>query len=93
MQYNNLIALFDNWDSYVDTLEVANNAQGTLQEQQDIYMESTAAHLQQLETASEGVFDSLLDADTINTVADGLTTIVTGIESFVDSMGGGLGIL
>ena len=92
-QYNNLIALFDNWDSYIDTLEVAQNAQGTLQEQQDIYMESTAAHLEQLNAATEGIFDSLLNAGSINSVADVFTKLANGIEVIIDSAGGGLGIL
>jgi hypothetical protein len=45
-QYNNLIALFDNWDMYKSALETSANAAGTLNEQQDIFMESTTAHLQ-----------------------------------------------
>ena len=49
-QYNNLIALFDNWDMYSKSLETSANAMGTLQHQQDIYMESTEAKLQQLKT-------------------------------------------
>ena len=39
-QYNNLIALFDNWDKYTDALNMSANAAGTLNEQQEIYMES-----------------------------------------------------
>jgi hypothetical protein len=29
-QYNNLIALFDNWDKYVKSVNTSLNAQGTL---------------------------------------------------------------
>jgi len=36
-------------------------------------MESTAAHLQQLRTAAEGVYDSLLNAKDINSVVDVFT--------------------
>jgi TP901 family phage tail tape measure protein len=67
-QYNNLLSLFDNWDDYNTALETSKNAVGTLQEQQDTYMESTAAHLQQLSTAQEDLFDSLLSAKDINNV-------------------------
>ena len=52
-QYNNLIALFDNWDEYTRSLNVSLNANGTLQQQQNIYMESTEAHLQKLTTNLE----------------------------------------
>ena len=92
-QYNNLIALFDNWDMYKQSLEESRNAMGTLQTQQDIYMESTAAHLQQLRTAAEGVYDSLLNPKDINTAVDGLTEIVKGIEPVVDGLGGIKGML
>lgn len=92
-QYNNLLSLFDNWDMYTEALETSANAAGTLQEQQDIYAESTKAHLQELATATEGVFDSILDANMINSVADALLPIVNGIEQFVDGLGGGIGLL
>jgi len=44
-QYSNLMALFENFDKYTEALNTAQNAAGTLQQQQSIYMESTAAHL------------------------------------------------
>ncbi len=92
-QYNNLLSLFDNWDMYTDALKTSADAAGTLQEQQDIYAESTKAHLQELATATEGIFDSILDANMINSVADALLPIVNGIEQFVDGLGGGIGLL
>lgn len=92
-QYNNLLSLFDNWDMYKEALQTSADAQGTLQEQQDIYMESTAAHLKQLKTESEDLYDSLLDADSVNLVADGLTLVVKLMSNFVDSIGGGSGAL
>lgn len=92
-QYNNLIALFDNWDMYTKSLEESRNAMGTLQTQQDIYMESTAAHLQQLRTAAEGVYDSLLKSEDINSVVDVFTKWTKGIETVVDGLGGLKGIL
>lgn len=92
-QYNNLIALFDNWDKYTAALNMSANAAGTLNEQQDIYMQSTQAHLQQLSTATEGVFDSLLGGEDINKVVDAIIPIVEGIESVIDAIGGGAGVL
>ena len=92
-QYNNLLSLFDNWDMYTEALKTSADAAGTLQEQQDIYAESTQAHLQELSTSLEGVFDSMLDANMINTVTDALTPLVNGIERFIDSIGGGIGLL
>ena len=78
---------------YEKTLEESKNALGTLQTQQDIYMESTAAHLQQLRTAAEGVYDSLLNAKDINDVVDVFTQWTKSIETVVDGLGGLKGIL
>ena len=92
-QYNNLVALFDSWDMYTDALETSANAAGTLNKQQNIYMESTKAHLQQLSTAQEDLYKSLLDTDTINTVADVFRELIELTTTWVDSLGGGLGVL
>lgn len=78
---------------YEKTLEESKNALGTLQTQQDIYMESTAAHLQQLRTAAEGVYDSLINAKDINSVVDVFTQWTKSIETVVDGLGGLKGIL
>lgn len=92
-QYNNLLALFDNWDAYTRSLETSRNAAGTLQKQQDIYMESTRAHLNQLKAASEDLYDSLLNPKGLNPLIDGLTTITKLFSNFVDSIGGGGNVL
>lgn len=78
---------------YKSALETSANAAGTLNEQQDIFMESTTAHLQQMRTAAEGVYDSLLDAGTINTFVDGLTKALEITEQLVNGFGGLEGII
>jgi len=92
-QYNNLLSLFDNFDEYNKALDTARNATGTLQEQQDIYMDSTAAHLQQLKASVEDIYDSLINTDTIKGLTDGLSTAASFVANFVDSLGGGVGVL
>lgn len=88
-QYNNLLSLFDNWDMYTEALETSADAAGTLQNQQDIYMESTAAHLEQMSTAFEDLYDSLLDTGTINDIVDIIGGAASAIATFVDAIGGG----
>ena len=88
-QYNNLVALFDNWDMYTAALETSQNAMGTLQEQQDIYMESTAAHLQQLQTEFERTFETLLSSDAINTFSVGMDFALSRLNDFLSGIGGG----
>ena len=92
-QYNNLIALFDNWGMYESALATSKNAVGTLQKQQDVYMESTEAHLQQLSTQWEDFYDSILDANIINSLADILTKVINLFTQFIDSIGGGKSLL
>ena len=89
-QYNNLVALFENWDMYTDSLNESANAAGTLQQQQDIYLESTAAHLQQLRTEAEETYDILFDQDTVNSFTDALTGVLDIFNGFIDSLGGGM---
>ena len=75
-QYNNLIALFDNWDMYTKAIETSKNSTGELQKQQDIYMESTEAHLQQLRTEAEKTYKTLFDDTAVKTMTDALTRII-----------------
>lgn len=92
-QYNNLISLFNNWDMYTDALNTSKNAMGTLQEQQDIYEERTTAHLQELSTALEDLYDSAWDSDIFKIIIDGLTGVVNLFSSLVDGIGGGANAL
>lgn len=92
-QYNNLLALFDNWDMYTKAIETSGNAAGTLQKQQDIYMDRTVAHLQQLRTATEDLYDSLFETKSFNNLLDGITGAVDLLGSFVDAIGGGGNVL
>lgn len=92
-QYNNLLALFDNWNMYSKSIETSKNATGALQRQQDIYMESMEAHLQQLQTAGEGVYNALFNAEDVNPIIDSLTDVVSLFKNFVDAAGGAQGLL
>ena len=92
-QYNNLLALFDNWDMYTDALKTSANAAGTLNKQNETYLESTEAHLKQLTAAQEKFQDSLLNASTINDVSDALSGLFDILSKITDSIGGGKGLL
>lgn len=92
-QYNNLIALFENWDMYEKALNTSANSVGFLQEQQEEYMDSMQAHLQELRTSTEGLYSSLINADSMNGLIDGLTLVVNLFNNFVQSIGGGGNLL
>jgi hypothetical protein len=75
---------------YTDALEMSANAAGTLQEQQDIYMESTVAHLKELKATWQDLYDSAIDDDEINVGIDLITNLVQTFDNFIDSFGGGI---
>ena len=88
-QYNNLLSLFDNWDMYTKALETSANAAGTLQKQQDTYMESTAAHLKQLKTESQRTYDIMFDPETVNGFIDVFSDALSLFNNFIEGIGGG----
>ena len=92
-QYSNLIALFDNFDKYNKSMQIAGNAAGTLQEQQDIYMDGIEAHLNQLTNAKEKFFKSFTDTERIKPLIDVLTNLTSGATTFIEALGGGPGLL
>lgn len=88
-QYNNLMALFGNWDMYTKSLETSREAMGTLQNQQDIYMESLEAHIEQLTAKGEKLYNALFDTDSFKSILDILTSLVDVLGDFVNALGGG----
>ena len=92
-QYNNLIALFNNWDMYEGALETSKTSEGTLQKQQDTYMESLEAHLDKLRASGERVYDILFDNEKFNGLLDVFSALVDQVGLFFESIGGGTGVL
>ena len=88
-QYNNLLSLFDSWDMYTNALNTSRDAAGTLQEQQEIYMESISAHLQQLSTEAERSYDIFFDEKKINVFIDGLTKALKIVNDIMGTMSSG----
>lgn len=88
-QYNNLLSLFDSWDMYTNALNTSRDAAGTLQQQQEIYMESISAHLQQLSTEAERSYDIFFDEKKINVFIDGLTKALKIVNDIMGTMSSG----
>lgn len=92
-QYNNLFALFENWDMYEDALETSKNAMGTLEEQNNIYLDSVDAHLTQLRTDWEEFYESLIDEDTLKIGIGLFGELAKAATRLSESFGGGLGAM
>ena len=92
-QYTQLVALMDNWDFYEQNLSSAQNADGSLQKQADIYAESWEAASDRVRAASERIYQTLLDDDAFIEVLNVTEDIITGFGDIIDAVGGLRGVL
>ena len=92
-QYAQLVALMDNWDVFQTNLSTAANATGELNKQQEIYLESTQAHLNELQAATERVYKSLIDSEGLNDLIDIFTGLVEGVANYTEALGGSKSVL
>lgn len=92
-QYTQLVALMDNWDFFQENLSTAANATGELNKQQEIYLESTQAHLDQLSTSAERLYSNLVDSEGLNDLIDVFSTMVTGVAEYTEAIGGSKSVL
>ena len=92
-QYSRMTALFDNWDMYQQSKATSQGSAGALQKQNEIYLDSMEAHLNQLSAAADGLYDSLLDPEGLNKIIDGLTKVVELVDNMVQGLGGGGNLL
>lgn len=92
-QYNQLISLMDNWDTFQENLGTAYNSTGALQEQADIYAESWEAARDRVTAAAESIYQSLIDDKFFIGLNNGLAEILENIEQLIKSLGGLPGVL
>ena len=92
-QYNQLVALMDNFDFYEQNLERAKNADGSLQKQADIYAESWEAASKRVTAAAEDIYDSLLKDNVFIKLTDGVAGFLNIIGDTIDGIGGMKGAL
>ena len=92
-QYTQLIALMDNWDkgdadSFMSNLSTAYDAEGTLQDQADIYAESWEAASSRVRAAAESIYKNLINDEAIIDLLNGFEKILTTIDRTIDGLGG-----
>lgn len=92
-QYNNLVTLMNNWDTFQQNLDIAQNSAGTLEEQSKIYEESWRAASARVKASLEDVYNSILDSDAFKNLLNGIAATINGLDSFIDSIGGLPGVL
>lgn len=87
-QYSQFMALFDNWDFMKQNLETAYNADGTLEEQAEIYAESWEAARKRVRAAAEDIYNDLLDDDFFIQLNNSLADLLSGLDAFIERIGG-----
>lgn len=92
-QYNQFIALMDNWDFMQENLRTVAKASGTLDEQAQIYAESWEAAKKRVQAAAEGIYQDLLKDDFFIWLTDAFGSILEFIDKIIDSLGGLSGVL
>lgn len=92
-QWTQLIALMDNWDFFKENLAMAQDADGALEQQVEIYAESWEAARDRTKAAAEDIYDSLINPDFYIKVDDLITPLLSGTADVIDAMGGMNGVL
>ena len=87
-QYTQLMALFENWDMYKNAIGLSENSLGTLQEQQDIYVQSWDAASKKVQASLESIYTKIFDDDMFIDMTNALGSLVEGLDFLIDSMGG-----
>lgn len=87
-QYNNLIALFDNWDMHEKALATSMGAVGTLSQQQAIAAESLAKKMEKMSATAEDLYKNLFDEDSLIKLVETGTDALQLLADFTESIGG-----
>ena len=87
-QYNNLIALFDNWDMHEKALATSMGAVGTLSQQQAIAAESLAKKMEKMSATAEDLYGNLFDEDSLIKLVEFGTDALQFLADFTESIGG-----
>ena len=92
-QWTQLIALMDNWDFFKENLAMAQDADGALEQQAEVYAESWEAARDRTKAAAEDIYDSLINPDFYIGVDNMVTPLLSRTADVIDALGGLQGVL
>jgi TP901 family phage tail tape measure protein len=87
-QYTQLVALMDNWDVFQENLNTAYTAEGSLQEQADIYAESWEAAQKRVKASMQEIYSALIPEDFIINFTSATADVLDGVGDILRGMGG-----
>ena len=91
-QYTQLVSLMENFDAFQGNVNAAENAEGTLSEQQDIYAEGWEAASKRVKAAAQDIYDSILNDEFFIDLLNGFEKVLDGLGGLIDGFGGLKGI-
>lgn len=92
-QYTQLVNLMKNKDYFKELVGVAENSEGTLQLQADIFADSWEGARKRVQAAAEGIYDSLIDEEFFKDVDNVVTVVLNGINATIKGLGGVKGVV
>ena len=87
-QYQQFIALADNWSKVQKNIEIARKSDGTLEKQQKIWSESFEAATKRVEEAKKQLYEDLVNDNALIKLNDIFSNLLYGIGNVVKSAGG-----
>lgn len=87
-QYNQMLALMENWDGVTRNIDLAKNSTGELAKQQYIWSQSAEAASQRVKKAQDDLYENLISDKLIIRIQDTFAQIISSVSSVVDAMGG-----
>lgn len=85
-QANQVSAILNNWDTVEDAMSKLENSAGSAEREFEKAQEGIAYHLNELHETVTGVFQNLIDSDSVKATVD----LLTGLVNIVDTLTGAL---
>lgn len=92
-QYTQLMALMENQDMYQKSMDIAENSEGTLQSQANIYAESWEAASKQVKASLEGIYQNLIPEKGLISATKTMSKILDVVNEMIKGFGGLSGIV
>lgn len=87
-QYQQFMALMNNYDYFKENVGIAEGSEGTLQKQADIYAESWEAASKRVRASAESLYQDLINDKFFISINNGIANVLSGLDAFIDKAGG-----
>lgn len=87
-QYTQLITLMENYDSFKINVDLAADAEGTLEEQQKIFEDSWEASSKRVRASLESLYSQLIDKDMFTDINNMLSGLLDSVSGIIKGFGG-----